>query len=466
MKKFIIIAIVVIALGASPLIMGHFARGALEADLQTINQMPGYKAEIVEYQSGYQKAIAKIRVGYDIDPSMIQDLPADSQAMLQVFSDGIVIDVDVTHGPVILSPKFQFGLMHATGELSKDQEFVRQALEMLDVDYLFRYEVDMGYFGQGTANFSIPSFSFAEGLDQFQFGGVTAVSNISDFGKSYDVNGSIGEIAVRAEGVNAVMAPAQFSGNGKNGESYIDATGDFTVTLPSINVSGMQSGQIQNLGLHVVSRESSATSMGVDYDFTIKRIEGFALGRTLSDLQFSMTMENLDKSALMALTKMSTDITALESGEQEIMQVMSDLLHGSPQVLINNLGFTVNDTSTVKVSGQFSVKGDMLTDPVDFVNPMAMIPALAASLDASIDRALINEAIMLYSAQQVNSLAAQLDMSEEDQQQMLQQQSAQFNQMLDGFVQQGLVEKSGNSYVVKASFQNGELMVNGNPLRL
>lgn len=466
MKKIIIAVIVVVAVLASPMLFGVLARSTLDADVKRVNDIPGYKAEIVEYKSGYQKAIAKIRVGYDIDPAALQGIPAESRFIFEALSQGLEIDVDITHGPVIFSPNFKLGSMYVTGELNKDNDYIQQALSALDVDYLLKYEMSMGYFGSGTGVFSVPSFSIVEGADQFQFGGIHINADIADFGKSSVVDGRIEEIAIRSEDVNATIAPATITGQSKLGESYLDTTGEYTMTFPSVAVNGIESGQVNDIVLHVNTREAGENKLGVDYDINVKRIEGFSLDRTLSDMQFSLTMDNLDKEAMMALTKMSTDITALESGEEEVIKVMSDLLRGSPRMKINNIGFTVNDSAKMNVSGEFSVDGDKLSDPVDFSNPGLLVPAVMASLNASVDQTLVAEAIALYSAQQVASLATQMQLTPEEQQQMLQQQSSQFEQMLDNFLQQGLVEKNGNSYVVKASFQNGQLMVNGNPLRL
>lgn len=106
MKKIIlgIIFLFLIVIFVGSFLAGPMTKWTLESQIAEINKMPGYQAELVEYNTGWRKADGKIRIGFDwifFYTALSADLTPEQKARLENLSIQLVLDMQVVHGPIL-----------------------------------------------------------------------------------------------------------------------------------------------------------------------------------------------------------------------------------------------------------------------------------------------------------------------------------------------------------------------------
>ena len=122
MKKTILVILVALGiLALSPLLVKGMAKSKLEDIVQNIDNIPGYKAKLVDYKGGYYTATANLNILIDADQADLSSLPEKGKEVLDYFKDGLTFDLKLSLGPIIIDPSFKLGLANVNLKL-KNQE--------------------------------------------------------------------------------------------------------------------------------------------------------------------------------------------------------------------------------------------------------------------------------------------------------------------------------------------------------
>ena len=130
------------------------------------------------------------------------------------------------------------------------------------------------------------------------------------------------------------------------------------------------------------------------------------------------------------------------------MQVIPGLLSKSPEIAINKLQL---ETDEGKLQGKASVSIDG-SKPLNIQDMAAMLTATTASANFTIDKALLESAMLM-------QMQSEMDMPEADLKEMVTQQIA-------GFEQQNFLKADGSKYKLDASLEGGKFMLNGQEMPL
>jgi len=206
-------------------------------------------------------------------------------------------------------------------------------------------------------------------------------------------------------------------------------------------------------------------------------------GETFGPLELEMEAKNLDGQVLSAFQQQMLDFYASDAfndPEQLAAQLlpmyselMIGLLPGEPEMKIRRFHLT---TPMGVADGSFNLRVSAL--PAEAVeqlrqNPLAAlqyVQYLDSALDLVADETLVRSALSATMESQVKNQIEQARQAnpelEIDESQLAQMVEQQLNMQLEMLVAQNFIERDGNRLKSHATFSDGELMVNGNPLPL
>lgn len=462
MKKYIVIAVIIALIAATPWYVGIKAQKELESQILKLNDYPGYNASFSEYNRGLLHSNGKIKISYDIGATPDDD--EMEQKLITALQEGIILNVDVSHGPLLSKPVFGPGLSYTVITLDDSQETIREAEQLFAVDELLTVETRMKMNGDGVGTLIIPALNHSEEGKAFKFGGTTIGFELADFGKKYKSSGTIEAVTFSTDEAQFESSPIAVEGEGSYGESLY-GTGTFSAKLASLKISGEKSVQLEQLDIDAEVTNPASGLMNIDYKIALAKVSGSDMPHALTDTVIDISANNLKESAFTKFSELGTqsdfsDPEAMAAYQQKMQAAMSELLAGSPELQVNNLAFKFGDDSWMDLKGKLSVDGAIAGKPEVQSNPFMLIPAITADYTANLSESLVEMAIQQYLSQQF----ADSGMSAEEIEQMTANQEQQTSMMIGQFVGMGFLQKTDAGYRIETSFKNGELLVNGNPI--
>jgi uncharacterized protein YdgA (DUF945 family) len=464
MKKLIIFVIIIVAIAAAPWYVGLKAQLELESQIDKFANYPGYSVELLEYNRGLLSSTGKLKIAYSIADVPQND--AMEQKFISVLNDGIVLKLNVTHGPLLTKPEFGPGLSYTEVTLDDSQEFVLEAEKLFAVEDLVRGYALLDLSGTGTGALSMPVLAFEEEDSKFSFGGMHMDYELADYGKKQKTIGTIEALSFSSETLQVRTSPIALEGEGEMGDS-IFGTGRFSASLASLNIIGEHTALVENLQLAADVRSPTSGMMDIDYKIALGKFSGSSMPYVLTDSVFDVTLKNLKESAIEKFSRLSVDADfsspeAMEAHQQKMDVATSEFLSGSPELHLNNIAFKLDENTYMDLVGELKVDGTVAGSPGALNNPMMLIPAISANYTANLSEGLLNLAMQQYLSQQF----AGAGMSPEETLAMMEGQAVQTAQMVQQFVDMGFLQKTEMGYRIETSFKDGEFKVNGNPMPL
>lgn len=443
MKKLLIYAVVIIvgALLSFPLLTGFALERAYEHRVANMPVQPGVTIVSESYERGWFRSNALVRVSLDLrewlgDPTLESE-PFD-----------VLVQSDLHHGPVLFTNLgVRFGLGY--GSLS----FAGDGLEGLEKDLAQWLEAaplnihTIIYFDQSAeTELDIAEYSADQGEDHIRFGGMNVSLRTNGDLTKFDATLLIQPSNMITTGLALDMTEASGSMNYEGASPYT-LVGESVLSIPKLAINS-KSFSIVLEGINM-NNGSQLNQGKMDYFQTLEvgRLESpFPISSAGWHLEFM----RVSPQGLEGWSNVSLEIQkAVNSGnlpldetgepqltpelEAELEQVMKELLQpglGFVQRLdVGALGAQHHANMNLKFEGlPAGLNLDGLEDPLQF------LPALSGALDLELDEA----AVM----------------------------NSQFAEMILPYQQQGLLMAEQGKLVLKASLQEGMLLLNGNPVPL
>ncbi len=152
-------------------------------------------------------------------------------------------------------------------------------------------------------------------------------------------------------------------------------------------------------------------------------------------------------------------LRALGEDPEKTMQMGLELIRNA-KLDIETLQFST-ENGTAEANGLLALDGSDLSQLND---PMQLIVAIAAAVNVTIDKTLIND--LLDIMWQVQSQGMPANMPPEQTAEFREMMQGQFRSMFDQLVAQGMFIEEPTRYSAKADFNKGKFMLNGNEMPL
>ena len=174
-KKLPIIAIIVaaVAVGA-PLYTGTRTQSEIENLSDTLKQwLPNTDISVVDYDKGIFSATGKL-VLTNTEERSWRDNPL-VEIIKSSGEEGLIFDINTSHGLIITSPSLKFGFGHATFSInSANNEMLSEMADFSGLKTMLTNSMFIGFTGT-TNNLSIPTFTTKKDKDSTSFGGIMLI---------------------------------------------------------------------------------------------------------------------------------------------------------------------------------------------------------------------------------------------------------------------------------------------------
>ncbi len=470
MKKLIIPIVVIAALIIAPWVVGKKSHEQIEATLEKITQnSPGASYEITEFNQSVFNSTGKIRLKYD--ESMFANASEETpEELIQLFTQGLVFNVDITHGPVLTKPNLGLGLSHTRFSLDTSEEPLKSFIETAGITELLHGDIFFDLSGNGDARSYISEFNFTEEELSVDFGGAE-VNQAFDKKLNYSGDAIVKSLVIVGEDINLSTTPINMEFQGQLEPELNWGVGKFTSSMDSVKfkegIDGNK-GEVTKLSLVMDITEPTDGLFDMQYIFGIGQVTGSKLENPITNINYDMTLKNISKAAVQNMNSLSlaqdpnlSPEAQAQKAQEYSKKVGEELLKHSPSIALDTLSFNYGKETFVDMNGNFGLNSAMLPDlaMID-TNPMMLIPALQAQLNADFSEDVVTEIMQIMSMQQMEGI----ELSDEDKAAMKTQQEAQAQMMIAQFIEMGYLTRNDKGLATKASFENGQLLVNGNLL--
>lgn len=339
-------------------------------------------------------------------------------------------------------------------------------------DYFLRSSMIFGFTGVGDISVDAPPFQIDKSDDQFAsvtFAGATASGNLDLADLHTVIEGQVNGLSFTGDLGEAVIEGISFSGDMAYPESHPYGTGHGEMIFDRfVAISEDQTSlDLSNAKVAFASMKNDSNKVDLSVTYAVEVFN--APDTRLRDAQLTFTLADLDPDTLITLQGLgNTLVPDPNDPAQMIMQLTGpvyDLVAGGASVSVDPVRFIYNDQPFhAAVKMQSKPTSLPAKDAFTLDNPMLLMNLFVIDAELSIDAALALEVVIPQLKQQ---LAAGVPVGTEVTDAELEDMArAQAPMVLGTLIGQGILRQEGSNYVVKASFDGGELSVNGNPFPL
>ncbi|UTW45347.1 YdgA family protein [bacterium SCSIO 12696] len=435
MKKVltIVVILVVIAVLGGPFFTAKLARQGLEQQVALINEMPGYQAELVNYQKGWFSATTQMHVGID------ETALANNPGMEEVGDLGFLMDIDIVHGPLLLRDTTGVGLVAATGTLNEDNTpALTEFRELAGLDTLMTYEQVTNLLGVSSYVVAVPAFDVADDNSEFVFGGFEVAGDYDLKSRMLTGQGALAETRVVSANSTMVFDAMTFDYDLEL-VNWALQLGEQNMTMPGVRVyPGKDTSSepimlLQNLVIVSDADYDSDETVTVKMNVALDKVN--AQGMQLEGFNFDFLIERFSVKAIDQFMEMYQNAMAsMADPELAQMQMAMGGMALAPEILQQSPVFAIPDLS-LKLNGEpltanarIEVHADGLDMATVTANPQPLLQKLVAGLNLEVSDGLMQ----------------------------------QFGAFLGG--QQAMMEKTETGYRVQFSMKDGAATLNGQPL--
>jgi len=455
MKKLgIALLVLVMLVGVAAAAVPWYVGMETERHVRTQIKDPGgngsaFALTLVQYERGWMRSTAVHRISLKADPQVYFEIHHDLRHLSDPRTGLVVVES---------TPRWPEKVQAAA-----DYYFGKQPAVTLTTVVDFERNLDM--------RLKSPAFSkplLTEPQTTLSWGGATGQLTVGGAAKM-KLDMKVPSVRIEGQGAKAVAGGIAMQGDWTIAGSQLDWQGTTRFAVSEVSFQGPTgAGSLKGLESTVVQRNQGQTVM---LGYALKVREGTASGADLeqhgfTDAVLDLEFDRLDKAAL---NKYVDDLRgAQEAGvsaqaqtrlvAQLWLTLMSDLLKGSPEVRVKQLGMKTAQ-GTISGSAVLGFDGADLSQPV---NPLELLTRAkfngSAELSASLLRAWMTKSAR---AQATNALLQQGVAADKAQLQMFSDQLVQ--QQLDALQAVGVLRAEGDKFVVRAELAQGKLMLNGMP---
>lgn len=457
---------------AAAMICPKFVANNIESNIysviESVNKLPGYSASVTEFNSSWFNTNSRVKI--NLDTSVFND--QTPEYVIEQFNDfSLEFDINAQHGPILLSGENTIGLAAMTIDLVTKE--LREAI-IWPKDQAF-YHVDLytNFFSEIQFTDSLTPFDIKNVEDElmikfdgYKGGGTFSDNNWQYIGKSENtvINTNVSRVELGNMDIN-MNVNASFIDMLQSG--FYDS--DAKMSLNSITATGEELNSefsLDNLYIKAVSiidEESSLGNFEITYGIDAINSQEF----NAKDMALVLEINNISKSFVEAYQKNIYDLSI--GSEQEVQAKISDfakthllaLLKSEPQFNISSLRGTLEqgsfdsaiNTSLVGIS-------DM---PSNITNQQFWLSHLLANGFIKGDKAVIEFIASKIMLSQLEHNPQVQEMSPEEVNQIALEQT---DQVIQTFIQQGLLIENEQGYITNVLFKDKALTINDTPIPL
>ncbi len=483
-KKILsLVAVIILIFGVAPYFVGNTARENIEKQATLISQTPGYSLKVRDYQQGWFTSRAVLAYGFDEHTLNIlgqSAKEADDNSIFNILKDGFVFEVNIAHGPVTFQNGVNFALMTMTGKLRDiNHDAFRKIKEATKTDSFLNLFASVSYGGTTSIDMKSPGlkvdYSDMAGQKMIvDYSGINMQATINSALDEYNLHFNLDQLEMNLAEADIIFRQMVLNANGMKINDYLwlgsgetDA-GEFTIRNPkarAMTVSFMDFGSEYNF------RKESEDALTMHWNSNGRKI--MASGVELEDFNLNLDINHLNIDAVTDYVKAiqesyqtadnkpptpeeiaaNTQIIAARVGEK--------IIKGSPELVINNLAFTMGD-GYYESKGTLSIDGEGLENIQQLSDPIALNKRLAVLVNINFNKALAKAITEIAMKKQM--AAGGVDITTMPPEQLDQMIDVQTSAALQNFVSQGYFIQDGEKYKTSFTMKDGQRLINAKPL--
>jgi uncharacterized protein YdgA (DUF945 family) len=478
---FLLITLAIVAIAGLPPVAGMVAQDQITASLESASENGFITFSLKDFESNWTNSNGHIEVRFsDKYIETLTDIAtsnpdADSEqtaaALAEVLGESILLDIKLSHGPVLLDDGTFIGWSKAVIQANPQDAELLALKDELDIPYFLEIRTRTGFDGVTAFDADVPAINYLNESGDFQFSGL-AVDGSFD-GVNLNTKGGTESFSVYGPAIQ--MELANFSFSSKQ-----------TIHPPYIWL-GVTQGSIQSTVIHsptnpdatnfemqgiVFSSETalsdSPDQIDVSINYEVSSLTGPKID--LTELNMGIQLRKLDIESVNDYYELNRDMvlvdpSALEDRTPELKALAYKALSQSPGIALDPLAFKLND-GAFQGSVSVDIDGSKLPPEASW-EPLNMMtwPEIASvkavsSLDTNLALEIATETL------QQQLLAQSSEANPITPEQALEMATQQAPSMLEMLTLQGMLTKTDTGYAAEASFENNSLTLNGKPMPL
>ncbi|MDO3384947.1 DUF945 family protein [Gilvimarinus sp. SDUM040013] len=459
MKKLsgIIVIALIIALLSAPMLLGRQAQGHIEQVVESLNNYPGYEANIKSYQRSWLTSTVEVELGIDVAQFNSEEL-----AGLPSMTFKVLLAID--HGPVLLNDGVAVGLYAwRAGPAGETLTTVHDALALEGDEPFYRVWGKTSLLGETEFQDKARGFTLQTPELNADFSGyqgegrVTRGGELSYQGAMTEASFSDGSSSASMRGLNAELA-ADLAHLDWRTMVY---PGSMELTLEGAEFRTPFGGSGGLDALRVASDVELSDDGGafdVVSEVSLDKVMGDAGAAT--DLKIVMSLVNVDLDAYRAYLDAYTEVMQAASADAATpeapdfskmfnQEVMQQFVARGPEIRIDELAFTVpQGTMEADLAMTFDKESEV---PEQEMIMFWLMTAVSVNANAELDRPLAEMFAQLGAAAQGMTPGDGSDPGVD---------------MLNMMIAQGIFTESDGKIKTELNMADGSFTVNGQPFPL
>ena len=479
MKKLVIGLIVISSIFVVlPPIVGMQAQTKIEnatAQFSTAAQNI-YEVKIERYDRGWFNSQSRIRFNFtdayiDANPVMSTEAPDGTTPYADMLREGITQEIEITHGPILFGHDFGLGIARIDHVMdAKGNSEAADVLKQVGNEYFMSTKITIGFDGRGSLVMHAPSMTYAHDADgEFIFAGADFEGSLDITDMHVKLDGAVHGVSVTdTQGDEYAMTPMKISVDMRYPESAPYGIGDVEFSLDRMLLLGNAPIDMQGLSFTAGAKEGKDGHIQFEGQYRIDKIS--SADTDFVGMNMGVSLANIRKETAKSLSDQYSNIQAtLASDPEAAMSALSDpvydLISDGAVLSLDPFNMTMDDRS-LQLKLHLTAKPENLPERAAFTfsNPLMFMGLFKVDTVMSANRDLVIEMAMPQLKEQMRAgIPPNAQVDEAQLEQMVRNQAPV---MIGALVGQGYIKEDGDLYTVEASFDNGELMLNGNPLPL
>ena len=487
MRKFLVglFVVFIVAIAGLPPVFGVVYERQFEEQMDIGQLNPYTEFRVAEFERGlysshatvtfalsdeYVEQIRSAVVPDDPDNPVTAEQLADLDELLDLIEGELQFNVDIQHGPTSF-PDGQFiGLATVKSTLDSSDGALAELQNELGLSHLFAIDAQVSLDGSTDFQASVPPVKYQDTDSAIDFSGLTIDGHYDNRDRTVVATSGINSIAVNNTDFELTITGVEMNTDARLLENYLSlGTTDIRINeivLFDSNISEQSQVSISNAGLSgAVDVDESGKKISMDINYFIEDISGFP-EMAISNVRLNFGISEIDLEAMYSYLEMTRNIGVINQDNSaeymaEIQAIAFQVLNGSPRLSIDPVAFDLNGESFV-AQLQIDFDGAALppgsTLDVLVGNPLLLLGALSgkAYIEASDTMANLI-ASNIVKSQLTATLGPESEVSEEDIETLA---AGQSQIMIESFVQQGMIKRTGALLRSDISYKAGELVVN------
>ncbi len=424
-----------------------------------LNQTPEYTASVAQFDTGWFSSRAIINVG--LSPDMFATLFGEQPEEGLPLS--VPLTLDITHGPVVLDDN---GLIGAAGLTISYQGDELDKLTWDKAAPFFQISGVLGIGGSLTFSDQIPAFSFDDGASAVEFSGYRGQGKYQNDSVSHQ--GQVTRVTLNGPGAEVTLNDIRMDGTIFNNVMQIFATNDLNLdgglsiaNLVITDGEDQSNTSVDGIALRLNNKVADDTKLSdMNVSYMIKAIE--ASDFNLQDVEINMAVSQFSQQLFQEFqyvvdqTNMTGDPAPLMAFTQENLV---EMLKGSPEMAITKIHAKLKD-------GQLDGNARAKINAIDAV-PANILDHQFWRTKAELEAGLkIDESVATYIATEYirNQMLMNGAVDEARLEEIATVAAERAPILIDNLIQQGMLIKHEQQYVLDFAMLDGKMMLNGTQL--